>query len=60
MLKACEYLLEYTPQTVKTVRGKLVSLVQESIKLQKQAAELLYEYDLILNLKDTNTHLFRD
>lgn len=60
MLKACEYLLEYTPQAVKTVRGKLVSLVQESIQLQKQAAELLYEYDLILNLKDTNSHLFRD
>ena len=51
-VKAAEFLLEYTPKTVASVKDKLINLIEKSNKLVKKGKDVLEEYDQILGLDD--------
>ena len=51
-VKAAEFLLEYTPKTVASVKDKLINLIEKSNKLVKKGKDALEEYDKILGLDD--------
>ena len=51
-VKAAEFLLEYTPKTVASVKDKLINLIEKSNKLVKKGKDVLEEYDKILDLDD--------
>ena len=50
VVKSSEFLLEHTPKTVRNIKDKLVSQIEEAKSLQEKAYKLLLEIERILGL----------